>query len=141
MPRPDYSRLRAQLIEFGVAPKYIRRTIIELEDHYDDLKNEALRHGYSCSSAERHATTTLGDVGMLAREVASRPELRSWAYRNPRVARYLLPAAYFALLPAVPIFIGVSHSSTIARWSASMMLGAAVTAGMFLALQLSIAVS
>lgn len=141
MPRPDFSGLRSQLIRRGVAPRHINRTLLELEDHFDDLKDEALQQGYLGASAQQLAATWLGDVDLLAQEVAARPELKTWLYRYPKFARLVLPLAYLVLLPTVPIFIGVSRASAIARWSASMMLGAAITATIFLVLQISIAIS
>lgn len=141
MPSPDFPSLRKRLVEAGVAPIHIRRTLLELHEHYDDLKSEAIQRTSSEVAAAQFATDRLGNLELLAREIGSRPELRCWQYRHPRVARLVLPIAYLALLPITPLFVGVAHASTLARWGASLMLGAAVTATIFFALQVSIALS
>lgn len=141
MPSPDFPGLRKRLVELGVAPIHVRRTLLELGDHYDDLIAEANERRKSELAAAQYAADRLGDLELLARQVASRPELRCWQYRYPMAARIILPVAYLALLPTMPLFAGVAHASTIARWGASLMLGAAVTATMFLVLQVSIALS
>ena len=141
MRRPNFSRLRRQLIDLQVAPRHIRRTLLELEEHFDDLQGEALQQGLAADAASRYASSRLGNIDVLAQQIAARPELRCWPYRYPNVARVVLPVAYFALLPTVPLFLGVSRASSIARWGASLMLGAAITASMFLMLQISIASS
>ena len=141
MPSPDFPGLRKRLVELGVAPIHIRRTLLELREHYDDLKAEAIERRISEIAASHYATDRLGDLELLARQVGSRTELRCWQYRYPMFARIILPVAYFALLPTTPLFAGVAHASTIARWGASLMLGAAITATMFLVLQVSIALS
>lgn len=141
MLRPDFARLQRRLADLGVTPANIRRTLDELEDHYEDLQQEALREGRSRVAASSFATRKLGNVNDLAVEIAARPELRRWPYRHPRLARFLLPVAWFVMLPTVPLYAGVANASSIGRWGASLMLAAAVTASMFLVLQISIAFS
>lgn len=141
MLSPDFGRLRGRLIDLGIAPKHIRRTLVELEDHYDDLRQEALRKGQSGAAARCFATQKLGDVNNIADEIAARPELRRWPYRYPQLARIVLPIAYVVMLPTVPLYAGVARTSSIVRWSTSLMLAAAVTATMFLVLQISIVLS
>jgi hypothetical protein len=50
----------------------------------------------------------------------------------------VLPLAYVALLPTSPLFAGAARAQTIARWGACLMLSAAITGAMFLAMQISI---
>ena len=37
MSRPELSRLRARLLRSGVAPRHVKRTVAELDAHFDDL--------------------------------------------------------------------------------------------------------
>jgi hypothetical protein len=75
----------------------------------------------------------------LARKIAGIPELRTWAYRYPRIARVYYPIACVLLLPAVPVFAGLAQPMILARWGMALLLGAIVTAAMFLGMQLAIA--
>ena len=52
----------------------------------------------------------------------------------------VITLAYLALLPTRPLFAGVARAPEIARWGACMMLGAVITAAMFLAMQISIVI-
>jgi hypothetical protein len=50
----------------------------------------------------------------------------------------MYPVAYLALLPAVPIFAGIAHAETLARWGLSLVLAGLMTASMLLVMQLAI---
>ena len=134
-----FSELRHSLLASGVAPRHIRRMLIELHDHLDDLQREALGKGCDPFQAHDRALRAIGDPRLLATRIIERPELRTWVYRYPRIARICYPVAYVLLLPAAPLFAGAARASMIARWGAALMLSATVTAAMFLAMQLSIA--
>jgi len=134
----DFSSLRKQLLRSGIAPRHVRRTIDELEDHYEDLVEQALSDGVSRMEAHSSASERLGQVSDIAMAVQAQPELRSWAFRFPRVAALVYPLTYLALLPAAPVFLGYAYASYVVRWVACLFLSALVTAGMFLFLQLAI---
>ena len=133
-----FAELRRSLLDSGVAPGHVKRMLMELHDHLDDLQQEAIEKGCDPFQAHDRALRQIGDQRLLARKIIERPELRSWAYRHPKVARIYYPIAYVLLLPAAPVFAGVARPSMVARWSAALMLGATVTAAMFLVMQLSI---
>jgi hypothetical protein len=141
MPELELQRFVAELHRAGVAPRHIGRACEELNDHVDDLYLDALDAGLSAADASALALSRIGDLRDVANAIAMRPELKRWSARFPLVALVCLPLAYVLLLPAVPISAGIAQVPVIARWGASMMLGAAVTAGMFLVLQLFIAFS
>ncbi|MBT8077930.1 MAG: hypothetical protein KJO31_05100 [Gammaproteobacteria bacterium] len=141
MREKPFRGLRSRLLAIGVAPRTVGRTLLELQDHLDDLQAEAIERGHAPEEALRHARRSIGDIDTIVAAMRERHELRSWHYRFPRVARLALPLAYVALLPVAPLFTGVSYAATIMRWTASLMLAAAVTATMFLLLQLSIVFS
>ena len=134
-----FRELRCSMQNSGVAPRHIRRMVLELHDHLDDLKQEAVANGCDPFQAHARAVREIGDQKILARKILEHSELKTWVYRYPRVARLYYPVAYVLLLPAAPVFAGVARASMIARWGAALMLSATVTAAMFLAMQLSIA--
>ena len=138
MPDFSLSSFEQRLIRSGIAPRHVFRASAEIHDHLQDLHDEARADGLSEHQARQFAEDRLGDLDDVAVAISQRVELRTWSYRYPHLARVCLPVAYVALLPAAPIFAGVSHAPQIARWGISMMLGAAVTAAILLALHLSI---
>ncbi|MGH8221724.1 MAG: hypothetical protein ACREQZ_02010, partial [Woeseiaceae bacterium] len=73
--------------------------------------------------------------------MSSRPELKSWTHRFPRAASLILPVAWLAVLPLLPVTAGIAHAASIARWLACLVLSALVTAAMMLIMQLSISLS
>ncbi len=138
MRRPDFGEFRGRLLRLGVAPRNVRRVVLELTDHYDDLVDDAVAAGMPSADAERQAHKELGDLGMIATEIAARPELRGWAWQHPRLALVFYPIACVAVLPAVPLIAGVAHAPAVARWAGGVLLGGLVTATMLLVLQLVI---
>lgn len=90
-----------------------------------------MAHGHSQSEAEAWAADWLGDL-------AARRELKGWAYRHPRFALLVLPAAWLMLQPAVPLVRGAVYAQSAARWLACSAAAALITAAMMLVLQLTI---
>ncbi len=138
MPRPDFCGLQAHLLRSGLSARHVRRTLTELDEHFDDLVDEAVASGVGVHAAERRALQDLGDVQQIAAVIDERPELRSWAFQHPRIAILLYPLACLAVLPAVPLIAGASNASYLGRWMACAALSGVVTASIMLLLQLSI---
>jgi hypothetical protein len=138
MRRPDFSEFRNHLLRLGVAPRSVRRAVLELGEHYDDLVDNAVAAGMSPVDAERLACRDLGDLETIAAEIAARPELRSWAWKHPHLALLFYPLACMAVLPAVPLIAGVANAPAVARWAGGVLLGGLVTATMLLVMQLVI---
>ena len=141
MPRPDFGSFAANLRHAGVAPQNVVRVSAELNDHFDDLVEDARLNGVDALTAEQIACESLGDLQAIAENIRSRPELKSWTFRHPRLAIIAYPMMCFALIPMVPVIAGVAHASVLARWGACLLFGGLVTAAMFLCLQLSITVN
>jgi hypothetical protein len=78
---PDFASLSERLLRGGVAPKYVRRTVTELRDHFSDVKDEALASGLSHDEAEREASSRLGTEDVIVDDILAKPELQSWAAR------------------------------------------------------------
>lgn len=138
MRSDHFQSLQSRLIESGVSPKHVRRIVIELQDHYDDLVEERLADGATRAEASEVATARLGDTGQIAERMLGAPELRTWVYRYPGIARVYLPIAYTLLLPAAPVFAGIANPGVVMRWGMALMLSAGVTAAMLLSMQLAI---
>lgn len=138
MRRPDFDRFRASLLRSGVAPRNVRRAVLELGDHYDDLVDEAIASGLDRSDAEQRARVELGELDVIAADIAARPELRSWARLHPKLAVAIYPLACVAVLPVAPLIAGVANAPVLARWAGCAVLGGLVTAAMLLVLQLVI---
>ena len=138
MRKRSFEDLRSHLLERGVTPKRVRRIMAELADHLEDLRLEALADGLSDGDAEIQAASRLGDPRLIAEKILEHAEFKTWVYRYPRIARVYLPVAYLLLLPATPVLVGIRHPAVVARWGAALMLSGAVTAAMFLFMQLSI---
>ena len=137
----DKRRLRKDLIAAGIAPRHVRRTLDELQDHYDDVVEQELAEGADRLMACRTALERIGPIDDIVTAVRDRPELQSWAFRFPRLAAMLYPLTFVALLPAAPVFIGFANAGLVVRWMTCLLLSALVTAGLFLFLQLAITFS
>ncbi len=96
MRRPQFSALRERLLRAGVAPRAVRRTIAELEDHFDDVRRELEAGGLDPKDARSQAYARMGSEEAIVASTLARPELMSWARRWPAVAFALLPAPAFA---------------------------------------------
>lgn len=138
MREPDFNDLACKLLKCGITPRQAHRTINELRDHYDDLVDAAGDEGASSKNARRKAAQQLGEMDDFFAAMAARRELKSWAFRYPRLALVVYPIACLAVLPAVPVFAGIAHRSAVMRWGASLLAAGMVTAVMLLVMQLSI---
>lgn len=138
MHEPEIDRLCRRLQQAGVAPGHVARLATELSDHFDDLETEAIRNGLSRGDAKAEAINKLGDLDTIAEHVLSHPGLKSWPHRFPRLARIILPIAYCLALPAVPIYAGLAHSSSVGRWFACLIISGMITSGMLFVMQIAI---
>ncbi|MBL4582800.1 MAG: hypothetical protein JKY29_13390, partial [Gammaproteobacteria bacterium] len=95
MSELNWQELRIGMLKNRVAPKYARRTILELKSHFAELKNRAIDEGLSEGAAQQRARDEIGNEGTILKEVLSKPELRSIPSRFPRV--------FFALIPTLSL--------------------------------------
>ena len=84
------------------------------------------------------ALEALGDMNDFVIAMQARPELRSWAFRFPRLALIAYPLMCLALLPVYPVSAGVTHAPNIARWGFCFMCAGLVTVSILLGLRLAI---
>jgi len=106
--------------------------------HTDDLVDAAVDDGASSKIARRRAATELGTMEDFVTQMAAHRELKTWAFRYPQLAVVVYPLACLAILPAMPVFAGIAHRTTLMRWGISLLGAALVTAMMMLVMQLSI---
>ncbi len=138
MREPDFNALATRLLKAGIAPRHAHRTVNELRDHYVDLVDAAVDEGANSKQARRQAADRLGAMDDFVGEMATRRELKTWAFRYPHLAVVVYPLACLAVLPAVPVFAGIAHRTVLMRWGASLLAAGFVTALMLLFMQLSI---
>jgi len=97
-----FDDLRESLLRAGVAARTIRRALLEIRGHVDELAGEAMRRGTPKREARAEAHALIGSNERLVARYATRPELRAWCCRWPSLYFTLLPmAAYLALAVAV----------------------------------------
>ena len=130
MPDGDFSALRRNLYERGVAAGYADRLIAELREHRIDLEAERLAAGDSRSAAALRAGQRLGSEAAIAAQVLARPELRGHWSSLRALLRQLQPldavgAQWSGSAVAAPV---------IARWTASVSLGSLMTVATLFAL-------
>ncbi len=135
MSKPRFERLKRALLDGGVAGRYVQRTVLELQDHYTDIENEALAAGLSAHDAARQARAALGSEKSIAAVVIAHTELRDWTHRWPRAARYARTAVLLIVLPVVPVLYCAYRGPSIARWSISASLALLLTGGLLLGMQ------
>jgi len=102
MSEIDINKLRKELLTGGVAPKYVRRTLEELGQHFSDLENTALKYGVSQNEASKQAKTELGKEDLIISEILAKPELKSWSSRYP-ISTYLFGSTICYILAMVLI--------------------------------------
>jgi hypothetical protein len=138
MPDPDFGKLRGRLLEAGIGGRHARRVVRELEDHFEDIVDARINDGVSPEAASSMALEALGDMDDFVIAMQARPELRSWAFRFPRLALIAYPLMCLAMLPVYPVSAGVTHAPNIARWGFCFMCAGLVTVSILLGLRLAI---
>ena len=91
MPDRRFENLREALLEAGLAPRHVRRAILEIEDHFHRLVDEGLARGESEGDAQIAARDLLGTDQSLIRRYAGLPELRAWAFAVLAYRRRVAP--------------------------------------------------
>jgi len=138
MRNDNFEQLRAALLAAGIAPGHVRRTLLELQEHFDDIVDAAVASGCDPDLARQNALREIGDHQAIVNGMRECPELLSWPRRFPYLAIVVYPLTCLAILPAVPVLVGVAHTPVLARWSMSLLFAGLVTASLLLLMQLSI---
>ncbi len=138
MHEREFTEVGMRLLKGGIDANVAERAVAELRDHFDDLCEEAAHKGLAAGVANEWARQRIGDADEFVAAMVARKELKTWAFRHPRVALVVYPVACLVSLPAIPVLRGVEHAPTLARWGASMLGAGVVTVGLLLALRISI---
>jgi hypothetical protein len=101
---PRFAAIGEELLRAGLSPRRVRRMLLELGDHMDDLVEELEAQGLSREDAEAQATKRLHAEAMVqaARE---RTELHSGLRRWPAVAFTLLPLLAYVAVAISTLFL------------------------------------
>ena len=91
-------RFERRLVELCCPPALIRARVLEMADHYDDLKNDALEEGLSEADAAALADQRLGEPVRLAEQLAEAVRRSSWWGRHPIIGFCLVPPFVILLL-------------------------------------------
>ena len=102
-----FDGLREQLLAAGVAPRHVRRYLLELDDHLADLRDEEPPSGDPRDEAEAWALARLGTTEALAEAMIARKELRGWDARAPWAAYLLAPV--LALVVGLALTLGLVY--------------------------------
>lgn len=135
----SFAALRQALYEQGIAAGYAQRLVTELREHRLDLEADCLASGDSRARAALQARQRLGSDAAIVAQVLARRELRG-TWSSLRAALRPLQLAFAGDEPQWPAGAGVVCVPAIARWTASISLGALVTVAMLFALARTIVI-
>ena len=105
MPRERFDELRERLLRAGAAPRHVRRYIVELGDHFDDLVAEEIKGGATEDAARQAARARIGSDDELSAVMLARPGIRSVIARFPWVAFGFGPILILALVVAAALLM------------------------------------
>jgi hypothetical protein len=109
----EFEALRETLLREGVAPRHVRRYLVELRDHLADLTARERASGHDAKDAAIRARAALGDDQTLSRAMLERPGSRSLCARAPWAVFGLLPplaaVAASLLVMGLPLAIARIH--------------------------------
>ena len=86
------------MLRAGVAPRHVRRAVLEIEVHFHQLVDDGLARGESENDANLKAQGLLGTDQTLIQRYADMPELRSWASRWTAIWFTIVPLLSFMAL-------------------------------------------
>jgi hypothetical protein len=97
MPKANLvEKFERRLVELGCPPKRIKRSVQELADHYEDLKQAAREEGFTGAKVEDRAATLLGEPVSLAERTLEGLRQSSWWGRHRVIGFCILPPLCFA---------------------------------------------
>jgi hypothetical protein len=116
MPEDKFRPLGQRLLSAGIAPRHVRRLVMELASHYESLVEEEMARGQPIELARSVARNRLGTDDEIARKVLEEPGLRSWGARWPFTICGLAPllglaASAVAILAVLAAAFEVSNRS------------------------------
>ena len=110
--RLEGQRLKARLLEAGLAPRYVRRVTRELSDHLSDIEMELTESGMPRADAAHEARRRLGAVDYLTSQVIARPPEPNMIARYPALAFSIgsFGAAAMLVMGTLAVFLLTVHA-------------------------------
>lgn len=96
--------LLEKLLSQGVTPRYAKRMILELSQHYESICEDLIASGFSDERAGIIAHHRIGDIDDLAHAMLEQPLLRSWIHRVPVIV-FLGSVATFLAGIVISLFL------------------------------------
>lgn len=103
----DFKRLRMRLLKGGIAPKFVKRTIMEMSAHLEDLIKQEKQNGVSEAEARALAFSALGDEDALVRETLAKKELISWSRRFPKTMFLIVLIVLYFTIALCALTLGI----------------------------------
>jgi hypothetical protein len=100
-----FNELRESLLRAGMAPRNVRRAVLEIESHFQRLIDDERGRGTNDHDARIEAHRRIGTNQVLVQSYAAEPELRAWSRR--------WPALWFMFLPLV-MYLAISGAALMA---------------------------
>lgn len=91
LPQSELNAFHKRLLRGGVSRRYADRAIREWQDHLEDLARRAGPKGTASESANDAALRQFGALEPLVQDMLRRKELKTWAWRYPRLLFLLSP--------------------------------------------------
>lgn len=94
-----FEKVREDLLRAGIAPRHVRRYVIELREHLADLTERERNAGLEASAASRRAGELLGTDAQLTQAMLE---------KAPRALNARAPWAVFGLLPLIALIAAIA---------------------------------
>ncbi|MDR0779815.1 MAG: hypothetical protein LBF16_03845 [Pseudomonadales bacterium] len=105
----DFRAYRERLLQAGVPYTKVRRHVLELRDHYQELHDEALARGLAASAAQTWAAAQLGNLDQIGDHMLMQTGIRGlWQRYRWYLLAVLLPVFVYllSLLVVVLLLVG-----------------------------------
>lgn len=139
MPDSNYQSLSARLYGAGVHRYWADRLAAEIQTHFDEIVEDAVAAGQAPETAAAIAMDDIGDCEVLIAYASAQTELLRTGRRLSAWLGYQ-PAA-LAVATGSALEGPVSTAAYMRRLSLASICGAAVTAGLIFAMQISLQLS
>ncbi len=126
--------IKRALIQGGIKARYVQRTLLELDDHYQDLTAEARDAGLTPDQARLEAESRLGDPAVLAQSMLCQDTLKVPTARWKSLDQLLRSLLFLLVMPLAPALLCVGRGPVIAKWGVAITASAMLTIGMLLGL-------
>jgi hypothetical protein len=128
-----FNELREALLRAGVGTRHVRRALLEIENHCQQLIDEECGRGVSDHDARIEAHRRLGTNQVLVLRYAALPELRAWSRRWPSIWFLLLPLITYLAVSAAALTAVLAVAHGIAPYLHQIHIAPQVTYGIDLA--------